>query len=81
MSEMSDEVCVEAMCGQEVTYVEEADELLEIVGQVPVLQDKETALTLYNRYHRIVSPPSALICTATGPSYWFNTTEMPMTVP
>ena len=57
MSEMSDAVCVEAMCGQEVTYVEEADELLEIVGQVPVIQDKRTALTLYNRYHRIVSPP------------------------
>ena len=55
MDEMSDANRGEAICGQEITDVEEADELLEIVGQVPVLQDKENALTLYNRYHRIVS--------------------------
>ena len=53
----SDVVCDEAICGQEVTSVEEADELLEIVGQVPVNQVEQTAASLYNRYHCIVSPP------------------------
>lgn len=44
-----------AICAQEVTYVEEADELLALVDRVPVIGDKRAADAAYNRFHCIVS--------------------------
>ena len=44
-----------SICAQEVTYVEEADELLALVDRVPVIGDKRAADAAYNRFHCIVS--------------------------
>ena len=45
----------EAICTQEVTHVEEADELLDLVSQVPTRQDVQAANTAFSRFHNIVS--------------------------
>ena len=44
-----------AICAQEVTYIEEAEELLALVDRVPVIGDKRAADAAYNRFHCIVS--------------------------
>ena len=51
---MADVASGEGICAQEVTYVEEADELLELVIRVPWAQDEQAATTAFNRYHAIV---------------------------
>lgn len=52
---MADATSGEGICAREVTYVEEADELLELVTRVPRAQDDQAATTAFNRYHAIVS--------------------------
>lgn len=51
---MADIASSEGICAQEVTYVEEADELLELVTRVPWAQGDQAATTAFNRYHTIV---------------------------
>ena len=53
MAQPSDEG---GICTQEVTHVEEADELLELVSQVPTTKDAQSTSTAYRRYRIIVSP-------------------------
>ena len=52
------------MCGQEVTHVEEADELLQLVSQVPTTQGVKAASTAFDQYRSIVShaPPFPMLC-------------------
>ena len=59
--------CKEAICTQEVTHVEEADELLELVSQVPTTKDAQSTSTAYQAIsHHSESPSTHEVSHALG---------------